>query len=73
MTAKIKKIFSRAKNDELFLKDILHADGDKKPGLLSSDLEDHLFSITYYGWYVGRHGVEAWHALMREDSLEDYN
>ena len=59
MTAKIKKIYKSGLKNDKFLQAIKEADGDKKPNLLSSDLEKHLFASVYYGWLVGEHGI-AW-------------
>lgn len=56
MHDKVSKVFKAALKDELFLKEIKEADGDKKPGRLSDNVVKHLFGMCYYGWLVGKYG-----------------
>tara|TARA_R110000782_G_scaffold249140_1_gene336235 strand:- start:27 stop:218 length:192 start_codon:yes stop_codon:yes gene_type:complete len=63
MTLRIKKLYHSGSRNEQFLKDILAADGDKKPGIFSNDIEKTLFATIYYGWLVAQYGV-TWESKL---------
>lgn len=59
MTEKIKKIYESAKNNKQFNTNILLADGDTPPNFFSAREEKYFYTMTYYGWLVGKYG-EDW-------------
>lgn len=60
MNEKVKILYKAACKNKDFLEDIKKADGDKKPSLLASELQKHIFSSVYYGWLVGKY-KENWY------------
>ena len=47
MTPRVKKLYRGALKNEQFLKDILAADGDKKPGIFSTNIEKTIFATIW--------------------------
>lgn len=57
MTDNIKKLYKRARADEKFLSEIKNdSANNKKPGIFAHWMEEHLFAMCYYGWYIAKHG-----------------
>ena len=57
MTKEIKKIYKSGLENYDFLQEIKEADGDERPNLFDDDLIKHFFCNVYYGWLVGKYGV----------------
>ena len=58
------KLYNNALKDDDFLKDIKEADGDIKPNMFASDLEIQIFTTIYYGWLVGKYGIN-WNVKLK--------
>ena len=59
MTPKTKKLYNLARKDDLFTSEMLLLDKkNKKPTFFSDNLDRCIYATSYYGWYVGRYGVE---------------
>ena len=60
MNEQAEYIYKKAVKNKEFLTDIKKADNDKKPGYFADEVERSLFSLTYYGWIVGKYGPDNW-------------
>ena len=56
-TKELRKVLAGGKKNKEFLKDIWAADRDKQPSLIAGQLEKALFINVYYGWLVGKYGM----------------
>jgi hypothetical protein len=63
MNVKYTIIYKSALKNNEFLIDIYDADKDNPPNVFSSSLEKHFFTLTYYGWMVGKYGKE-WKSFL---------
>ena len=58
MTEAVKKLYKSSIKNKLFLQEIYEADKDTKPSMFASEGEKIMFASIYYGWLVGKYGVE---------------
>ena len=58
MTEKVKRLYKSAVKNKAFLIEIYEADGDKKPKPLARSEEKLAFAAIYYGWLLGKYGME---------------
>lgn len=56
-----KHMLKCAKSNSQFMNDILIADNDKAPSYLATIDEKFAFISMYYGWLVGKYGVNDWY------------
>jgi hypothetical protein len=56
MTSEVKDMYKKAKKNDIFLQSLKEAGEKEMPNILSSEIEKHIFAITYYGWLIGRYG-----------------
>jgi len=61
MTEKVNRLYKGAKRNYEFIKAYQDADGDKVPNILSNHNLKVIFASIYYGWLIGKYGVD-WEA-----------
>ena len=57
---KLMKVFKAGKLNKEFLKDIKEADNDEAPDNSANLLNRLYFTLTFYGWLVGKYGSKEW-------------
>ena len=70
MTPKTRRAYKLAKVDDIFDAEMTAAangtNKNRRPPFYAGEIEKHIYVSVYYGWYIGKYGVEKGKEIFPE-------